>query len=107
MHKFAFGGITFALVLIALPHSAFAFPFGGSINQYIRCYNDAIYTNLGPPRGGPFIWTQSTQTYRFGPPTHSGQWLLGLAAPPYYCVVSREPIIVYSGILMTMLGSSQ
>jgi len=32
--------------------------------------------------------------------------LLGLAAPPYYCLVSIQPIIVWSGILMTMEGSS-
>ncbi len=89
-----------------LPSLAFAFPFGGQIHQIIFCYNDAIYVNLGPPRGGPFIWTPSTRTYRVGPPLHSGQWLLGLAAPPYYCVVSRQPIIVWSGILMTMEGSS-
>lgn len=95
--------ITFAL---ALPAPAFAFPFGGQINQIIFCYNDAIYTNLGPPRGGPFIWTPSTRTYRFGPPLRSGQWLLGLAAPPYYCIVSKQPIIVWSGILMTMEASS-
>ena len=89
-----------------LPSLALAFPFGGQINQIIFCYNDAIYTNLGPPRGGPFIWTPSTRTYRFGPPLRSGQWLLGLAAPPYYCIVSKQPIIVWSGILMTMEASS-
>jgi len=89
-----------------LPSLAFAFPFGGQIHQIIFCYNNAIYVNLGPPRGGPFVWTPSTRTYRFGPPLHTGQWLLGLAAPPYYCVVSRQPIIVWSGILMTMEGSS-
>lgn len=89
-----------------LPSLAFAFPFGGQIHQIIFCYNDAIYTNVGPPRGGPFIWTPSTRTYRFGPPLRTGQWLLGLAAPPYYCIVSKQPIIVWSGILMTMEGSS-
>jgi hypothetical protein len=88
------------------PALVFAFPFGGQINQIIFCYNNAIYTNLGPPRGGPFIWTPSTRTYRFGPPMRTGQWLLGLAAPPYYCIVSKQPIIVWSGILMTMEGSS-
>lgn len=97
--------LTTALI-VALPSLALAFPFGGMINQIIFCYNDAIYTNVGPPRGGPFIWTPSTRTYRFGPPLHTGQWLLGLAAPPYYCIVSKQPIIVWSGILMTMEGSS-
>lgn len=93
-------------MLLLSPFPVSAFPFGGQINQIIFCYNNAIYTNLGPPRGGPFIWTPSTKTYRFGPPLRTGQWLLGLAAPPYYCIVSKEPIIVWSGILMTMEGSS-
>jgi len=93
---------TFAFPLVAL-----AFPFGGMIGQIVFCYNNAIYAQVGPPNGGPFIWTPSTKTYQFGPPTHSGQWLLGLAAPPYYCLVSIQPIIVWSGILMTMEGSSR
>lgn len=92
--------------LMLLPATVLAFPFGGQINQIIFCYNNAIYTNVGPPRGGPFIWTPSTRTYQFGPPTRSGQYLLGLAAPPYYCVVSISPVIVWAGILMTMEGSS-
>lgn len=95
-----------AALIFCVPSFAFAFPFGGQINQIIFCYNDAIYANVGPPRGGPFIWTPSTRTYKFGPPMRSGQWLLGLAAPPYYCIVSKQPIIVWSGILMTMEGSS-
>ncbi len=91
---------------LALPMAAYAYPFGGKIGQIIFCYNNAIYAAVGPPRGGPFIWTPSTRTYQFGPPSHTGQWLLGLAAPPYYCLVSIQPIIVWSGILMTMEGSS-
>ncbi len=108
-YHFAMGRKTVSAIVCALlttPSFAFAFPFGGQINQIIFCYNDAIYANVGPPRGGPFIWTPSTRTYRFGPPMRSGQWLLGLAAPPYYCIVSKQPIIVWSGILMTMEGSS-
>jgi len=84
-----------------------AFPFGGQIGQIVMCYNDAIYADLGPPRGGPFIWTPATRTYQFGPPAHSGQWLLGLAGAPYYCLVSVEPIIVWTGIDITMMGSSR
>lgn len=94
-------------LLLAMPSPAFAFPFGGAIGQIIFCYNDAIWVNVGPPRGGQFVWTPSTKTYEFGPPSHSGQWLLGLASPPYYCLVSIVPIIVYTGIAITMMGSSQ
>jgi hypothetical protein len=101
--------IAAALVAATLvfPVTVFAFPFGGQISEIIFCYNDAIYAQVGPPRGGPYIWTPSTVTYEFGPPSHSGQWLLGLAAPPYYCLVSIVPIIVYTGIAITMMGSSQ
>src|SRR3989344_1614083 len=95
------------VVLLAIPKVTHAFPFGGSIGQIIFCYNKAIWANVGPPRGGQFIWTPMTKTYMFGPPSHSGQWLLGLAAPPYFCVVSIDPVIVYAGILITMMGSSQ
>lgn len=87
--------------------AAQANPFGGPINQIIFCYNQAIYTVVGPPVGGIYIWTPSTLTHQFGPPAHTGQYLLGLFGAPYYCLVSIVPIIVYSGISMTMLGSSQ
>jgi len=98
--------LSFIVALSFVPQLAFAFPFGGPITQIIFCYNNAIYAAVGPPRGGPYIWTPETKTYKFGPPSHVGQYLLGLAAPPYYCLVSREPIIVWSGILITMMGSS-
>jgi hypothetical protein len=94
-------------VLLGMPFVALAFPFGGEIGTVVPCYNDAIYAAIGPPVAGPYIWTPSTVTYQFGPPTHSGQWLLGLAGAPYYCLVSIEPIIVWPGIDITMMGSSQ
>lgn len=92
---------------LLLPSISLAFPYGGRISQIVFCYNSAIFARTGPPRGGDYIWTPSTKTYQFGPPTHAGQWHLGLAAPPYYCVVSIEPVIVWPGILITMMGSSQ
>ena len=98
-------GIVIA-ILFCMPVTASAMLVGGSINQLVFCYNNAIYAGLGPPRGGPFIWTPSTKTYQFGPPRQTGQWLLGLASPPYYCLVSPDPIIVWSGIMITMMGSS-
>ncbi len=95
------------LGILLAPLFALAAPFGGAASQVIPCYNTAIYTNVGPPRGGQFVWTPSTQTYRFGAPRHAGQWLLGLSGVPYYCIVSILPVIVFPGITMTMLGSSQ
>ena len=106
---------TRALVLIApvamfmflFPFFAHAFPFGGRASIVLQCvYNSTIYTNLGPPRGGEYIWTTATKTYQFGPPAYAGQWLLGLAGAPYYCIYSISPLIIYTGIAMTMLGSS-
>lgn len=96
-----------ALIALLLPSSAFAYPFGGQISQVIPCYNNAIYAVVGPPRGGQFIWTPATQTYRYGAPSHAGQWLLGLTGIPYYCLVSVVPIITYPGISIMMMGSSQ
>jgi len=94
-------------VVIITPSSVLAFPFGGRATQVVPCYNNAIYAYLSAPRGGPFVWTPATRTYQFGPPTHPGQWLLGLAGAPYYCIVSILPIIVWSGTAITMMGSSR
>ena len=93
-------------IALVIPMVTSAFPYGGQISQIIFCYNNAIFARTGAPRGGDFIWTPSTRTYQFGPPSHVGQWHLGLAGPPYYCVVSIEPVIVWPGILITMMGSS-
>ncbi|HUO50374.1 MAG TPA: hypothetical protein VMU25_02315 [Candidatus Paceibacterota bacterium] len=107
MQPVRIAGVLAALIALLFPAAAFAFPFGGAIGTIVPCYNDAIYASVGPPRGGEYIWTPATVTYRFGPPAHSGQWLLGLAGAPYYCLVSIEPIIVWPGIAITMMGSSQ
>ncbi len=96
-----------AVTVAVVPMTALAFPFGGQASEVIFCYNDAIYALLGAPRGGPFLWTPATQTYQFGPPSHAGQWLLGNAGPPYFCLVSILPIITYPGTDIIMMGSSQ
>lgn len=94
------------LAMLLLPASALAFPFGGQIQRIVPCYNQAIYAYLSAPIGGPYIWTPSTKTYQFGPPSFVGQWLLGLASAPYYCLVSIQPIVVWSGTAISMMGSS-
>ncbi len=99
--------VIIACAVLLFPPRASAAPFGGAIGQIIFCYNDAIWETVGPPRGGTFIWTPSTKTYEFGPPAHSGQWLLGLSGAPYFCVVQIDPVVVYPGISITMMGSSQ
>lgn len=94
-------------ICLAVPSVAAAFPFGGRASTVLRCvYNSTIYVNLGPPRGGEYIWTTATKTYLFGPPAYAGQWLLGLAGAPYYCIYIISPLTIYTGIAMTMMGSS-
>jgi len=88
--------------------TAHAFPWGGQFQTVIPCFNSVIWVLAGPPRGGKYIWVPgATRTYDYGPPSHAGQWGLGLAAPPYFCIVSPLPLIVFPGIIMTMLGTSQ
>jgi hypothetical protein len=95
------------LVLILAPVVTYAFPFGGRAGTVLNCvYNSTIYTNLGPPRGGEYIWTTATKTYLFGPPSHAGQWILGLAGAPYYCIYKISPLTIYTGISISMMGSS-
>ncbi len=98
--------VALGLTVLLTPFVALAFPFGGQASTVVPCYNQAIFARLGPPRGGDYIWTPATKTYQFGPPSFAGQWLLGLASAPYYCVVSIEPVIVWPGIAIDMMGSS-
>lgn len=94
-------------IILVVPLVAYAFPFGGRASIVLKCiYNSTIYANLGPPRGGEYIWTTNTKTYQFGPPTYAGQWLLGLAGAPYYCIYKISPLTIYTGIAITMMGSS-
>ncbi len=95
------------IVVLMVPSTVFAFPFGGAIGTIRPCYNNAIYAGLGPPRGGPYIWTAASKTYQFGRPRRAGQWLLGLASAPYFCVVSILPVDVWPGTHIDMLGSSR
>lgn len=106
MYKYLTSALCVGMMLAPLITNAA--PFGGSIGTIVPCYNDgARYALVGPPDGGAFVWTPATMTYQFGPPSHSGQWLLGLYGVPYYCIVSIEPIIVWPGLDITMMGSSQ
>jgi hypothetical protein len=84
-----------------------AAPFGGQASTVIPCYNQVIWAMLGPPIGGPHIWSAGTVTYLNGPPRHAGQWILGLNGAPYFCIVEIQPLIVFAGKHITMMGSSQ
>ncbi len=98
---------TLSAIVLTLPLFAYAYPFGGQASIVLRCvYNSTIFARLGPPIGGDYVWTTATKTYQFGPPTHAGQWLLGLAGAPYYCIYSVKPEIVYNATAIIMMGSS-
>jgi hypothetical protein len=100
--------ILILLLTLHAPRAEAVVHFGGSIGTIIGCVNTVIYTVLGPPNGGPYLWSPSvTKTYSFGPPRRGGQWMLGNAGPSYFCIESIFPIIVHSGLLMIMSGSSQ
>ncbi|MBP9668782.1 MAG: hypothetical protein KBE09_00645 [Candidatus Pacebacteria bacterium] len=99
--------LMFVCVTLTLPFFAHAFPFGGQAGRVIPCYNQAILADLGPPIGGKYLWSPATRTYQFGPPRHSGQWLLGLAQTPWYCIITYQPLTVESGTHIMMMGSSQ
>lgn len=90
----------------ATPHRAQAFEWGGQFKTVIPCFNAVIWTLTGGPRGGTFIWTPSTRTYDNGPPSSAGQYGLGLAGPPYFCIVFPFPLVVFPGVIMTMVGTS-
>jgi hypothetical protein len=98
--------IALAVTVVTIPSLVLAAPFGGRASIVVPCYNSAIYANLGPPIGGPYIWTPATRTYQFGAPKYAGQWLLGLYGAPYYCLVSRSPVITWAGRSIYMMGSS-
>lgn len=106
---YAQSGLIAVLVLCAaiLPSFAHAFPFGGQASEVHKCYNRTIYIRLGPPVPGVYIWTNGTRSYAFGPPSHAGQWLLGLAGAPHACLYTIVPIDVRSGSSIIMHGSSQ
>ncbi len=95
------------VVLLTTPFAVHAFPFGGQANSVVPCYNQAILARLGPPIGGNYLWSASTKTYQFGPSRHAGQWLLGFAQTPWYCIISYSPITVEPGTHIIMMGSSQ
>ena len=100
--------IAVALASLLLPLFVHAFPFGGRAGTVLICpYNSTIYANVGPPRGGEYVWTRATKTYSFGPPSHGGQYLLGLAGAPYFCIYKILPLTIYTAIAITMMGSSQ
>ena|SRR3989344_5089189 len=105
--RFASTVLLCTVLLLANPSPANAYPFGGQTSMVIPCvFNFSILALIGPPDAGLYIWTPFTKTYSNGPPSHSGQWLLGLTSIPYICVVFPVGPIIIPGMAISMMGSS-
>ena len=110
-----FRGLLLALALLGLcvlglsfsPRITQAFPFGGQASLVQPCVNGVTYLMLGPPVGGPYIWSPASLTYDYGPPRHAGQWFLGIAGAPDFCLISVFPTVIWPGTYISMIGSSQ
>jgi hypothetical protein len=89
------------------PRLTQAFPFGGQASLVQQCVNGVTYLMLGPPVGGPYILSPTTLRYDFKTPPHVGQWFLGIAGAPDFCVVSVFPTVIFPGTYISMTGSSQ
>ncbi len=84
-------------------------PMGGPVTDILRnCFDGVTWVAVGAPRPGWYIHMQGvTRTYTFGPPTHIGQFLLGLYAPKKFCAKNvGQGLITLPGLLITMMGSS-
>ena len=84
-------------------------PMGGPVTDILRnCFDGVTWVAVGAPRPGWYIHMQGvTRTYTFGPPTHIGQFLLGLYAPKKFCAKNvGMGLITLPGLLITMMGSS-
>lgn len=101
-----FSGAIAGACMALMPCAAYALPIGGQVSQLLPCYNTAIYAYLGPPLGGPYIWIPATETFPNGAPSFIGQWVIGTALPPNYCLYSIAPVRSNAGLTIIMMGSS-
>ena len=73
-----------------VPQEAFALgPFGGAILTIYPCINGLKIT-LSTPTPGFYFYPWGALSFLFGPPTHPGQWLLGMSGPPMACLTACE-----------------
>ncbi|PCI30274.1 hypothetical protein COB55_00645 [Candidatus Wolfebacteria bacterium] len=89
--------ITIVLVAsFAVPvHAQLLLPFGGAITTYLPggCFGApgqpiATAVQIGPPTFTPLMYMFGVSTsLKFGPPTHPGQWLLGMAGAYAPCMI--------------------
>lgn len=95
----------FALSFLPMERS-YAQPFGGAITFLFPSCIEGIWLKLGPPTPGDYMYGAGSYSYLFGPPSHLGQWLLGLSGGfltcsiPCHsgiCVIGGGRLIIYHG----------
>lgn len=105
MSRFLFGVAVAGLFLgLALPVFAFVpGPFGGQIFT-VRSGNNCIVLDIGPPRGGEYIFVYgASQLFAFFT-LRPGAWVIGLSAVPQVCFAGKVPI--GAGPTVIMIGTS-
>lgn len=55
-------------------------PFGGRLLEPPIPCGGGLFLKVGPPVPGVFVW-QTGIPYLYNPPSHAGQWILGIAGP--------------------------
>lgn len=96
-------GVLCALVLI--PSIIYGqIPFGGPIIVPTIC-DEGMHITIGPPTPMPLMWVPGTVSFAFGPPSHTGQFLLGMTGGFMICTDFGVPI--NGGLLILFHGSSE
>jgi len=92
---------------LTAPLSAFALgvPFGGRIASIFHCLNGGIYETVVGVKGGAFVWTPATLTFR-NYQIRPGVNQVGIADILYPCVVSWTPFVYIPGFRIQMVGTS-
>lgn len=102
------------MVVIFSPQLTYAqFHFGGPITLYnpICETPPGVWLMVGPPRPMSLFY-MGGMFYSHGPPSHPGQWLLGMAAGWVPCIIwvpcgfAMCPIVIGGGSLIIYSGSS-
>lgn len=111
-----------ALLFMPLSFANAQLPFGGFITIMYTgaCTASAPQATpfylAGPAGGGPFMYIPGSAVFPYGPPSHPGQAILGLAAGFYPCLMWATcgfvpcaiPFPAHpGGLLVIMSGTSQ
>lgn len=78
-------------------------PFGGQIIA-ARPGNNCLVIDVGPPRGGEYVFVYGlSQLFSFFS-LRPGAWVLGLSGPPFVCFIGKIPI--GAGPAIMIVGTS-